>query len=131
MAEYVVDTHALYWYLMNDNRRMSRTAMQIMDDAKHKSDILVVPSIVMAELYFLNVKTKGLLSFRQTVQKMNSCAEYHFVSFTTDETFLFDSLAAISEMHDRIIAGVALARNIPVLTKDPSIINSGLVQTIW
>jgi predicted nucleic acid-binding protein len=43
----------------------------------------------------------------------------------------FPLLSAIPEMHDRIIAGVAYRYGIPLLTKDRTIIDSGLIQTVW
>lgn len=53
------------------------------------------------------------------------------VDFRAADVLRFDALVAIPEMHDRIIAGVAYAMNVPLLTRDPAIIDSKLVQVIW
>jgi PIN domain nuclease of toxin-antitoxin system len=47
---YVLDTHAVVWYLANDPR-----ASAAMNDAMgNPSSLLVIPSIVLAELWHLS-----------------------------------------------------------------------------
>jgi PIN domain nuclease of toxin-antitoxin system len=130
MADFVVDTHALYWHLTG-NARLGKNAARVINAAASNGDTLVVPSIVVAELYFLNVKLGRSLDFARTYAALQACAEYEFVEFAAADTLAFDSLAVIAEMHDRIIVGVAIARQGSVLTKDQPIVNSGLVPTVW
>jgi hypothetical protein len=40
-------------------------------------------------------------------------------------------MTAIPEMHDRLIACEAHLRNATVLTRDPQIVASGFVSTLW
>lgn len=49
---YVVDTHALIWYLLNDKKLSSR-AKAIFQAAEQNQTILIVSAIVMAELYLV------------------------------------------------------------------------------
>jgi len=52
MSKYVTDTHALYWYL-NSDKRLGTRAKEIYQQAL-KDDILIfIPSIVLAELYWI------------------------------------------------------------------------------
>jgi len=90
-----------------------------------------IPSIVLAELYYLNVKYGRPLDFTQEYQRLASAGQFRFVDFRAADVVRFDALVAIPEMHDRIIAGVAYAMNVPLLTRDPAIIDSKLVQVIW
>ena len=92
---------------------------------------IVIPSIVLAELYYLNVKVGQPISFAEEVARLKNSAQFVFVDFTVEDVLRFDQLAIIPEMHDRIIAGVALARQCPCLSRDPYIVNSGIVQAIW
>jgi predicted nucleic acid-binding protein len=92
---------------------------------------IVLPSIVLAELYYLNEKVGQPLDFSNELKQLQCGAQFIFVDFRANDIACFDQLATIPEMHDRIIAGVALARNCPCLTQDASIVGSGLIQTIW
>jgi predicted nucleic acid-binding protein len=55
MKSYVVDTHALYWYLSGSSR-LSRKAKAAFDEAVQGNALIYIPAIVLAELYFLNQK---------------------------------------------------------------------------
>jgi PIN domain nuclease of toxin-antitoxin system len=130
MSDHVVDTHALYWYLL-DAPQLGRAAGAVMDDAFNGNGFLVVPSIVLAELYFINVKHRRPLDFAAEFQWMLSTGRLVFVDFQAADILQFDALATIPEIHDRIIVGVALARSIPILTRDAAIVSSGLVPNLW
>jgi PIN domain nuclease of toxin-antitoxin system len=41
------------------------------------------------------------------------------------------TLTVIPEMHDRLIAAEALARDLPLITRDQIITASRLVKTVW
>jgi deoxycytidylate deaminase len=51
--------------------------------------------------------------------------------FEAVDVLAFEANAAVPEMHDRMIAGVAKRLQIPCLTCDKQIVNSGLVQVVW
>jgi PIN domain nuclease of toxin-antitoxin system len=130
MAEFVVDTHAHFWHLTS-NAKLGKKAARVMNAAATSGDTLIVPSIVLAELYFLNVKLGLPLDYARSYAALRTCAEYEFVDFIADDILSFDAHAVILEIHDRIIVGVATARQASVLTKDQPIVNSGLVPTVW
>lgn len=52
---FVVDTHALWWYLRSPER-LSAAASAVFRLAEIGSATIVVPAIVIAEFYFLSVK---------------------------------------------------------------------------
>lgn len=60
---YVVDTHALIWYLLND-KKLSTRAKALFEAAEQHQTMLIISAIVMAELYYANAKTSGLLILR-------------------------------------------------------------------
>jgi predicted nucleic acid-binding protein len=92
---------------------------------------IYVPSIVLAELHYPNVKYNRPLEFSQEYERLASAGQFHFVDFRAVDVLRFDALAAIPEMHDRIIAGVAYALHLPLLTRDVDIAVSQAVQTVW
>jgi hypothetical protein len=52
---YVTDTHALSWYLI-DSPRMGARADQAFNEADQGAAVIFVPAIVLADLYYMNVK---------------------------------------------------------------------------
>jgi PIN domain nuclease of toxin-antitoxin system len=130
MADHLVDTHTLYWYLTADPR-LGANALAVMQAAEQGAGLLVVPSIVLAELYYLNVKLGRPLNMAAVFQALQAAGCYRFVAFEAADVLDFDAHAAVPEMHDRIIVGVCLRLGIPCLTRDARIINSGLVAIVW
>ena len=43
----------------------------------------------------------------------------------------FERDTSVSEMHDRIIVGVARRLGVPLLTADRNITASGLIEIVW
>ena len=59
---YVVDTHALFWYL-TASPRLGLQARRALDEGARGQAVIYVPVIVLAELYFLNEKAGRPLNF--------------------------------------------------------------------
>jgi PIN domain nuclease of toxin-antitoxin system len=130
LTEYVADTHAFFWYL-TAMPQLGANALNAFRAGEQGQARIYLPSIVLAELYYLNEKLKRPLDFAQEFARIKSGAQFSFVSFTAEDVMRFEAPSAIPEMHDRMIAGVALQRNCPCLTRDSFIVNSGIVQTVW
>jgi PIN domain nuclease of toxin-antitoxin system len=130
MSDYVADTHALYWYLTQD-RKLGSQARSAFQNAEAGGGLIYVSSISIAELYYLMVKAGAVASFPALYTTLSQARHVRLVPFEAEDVLRFDALASIPEMHDRIIAGVAFQRQIPCLTRDPAIVGSGIVMTIW
>ena len=130
MNEYVADTHALFWYLTNSSL-LGKNASAAFDEADAGNAFIHVPSIVLAELYFLNVKLNAPIDFAAEYKKLETGGQFVLTSFEPQNVLDFDSDSAVKEMHDRIIVGAARRLNAACLTKDSSITNRGLVKIIW
>lgn len=130
MSDYVTDTHALYWYL-TASPALGANAQAVFFAGEQGQSHIYIPSIVLAELYYLNVKYHRPLVFTQEYERLAGAGQFHFVEFHAADVLRFDALAAIPEMHDRMIAGVAYAMSVPLLTRDPEIVHSRVVQTVW
>jgi len=127
---YVADTHALYWYLIA-GAQLGANALAALREGERGEARIYIPSIVLAELYYLNVKYGRPLDFPQEYERFARSGQFDFVDFRAIDVLQFEALASIPEMHDCIIAGVAYGLKIPCLTRDPAIVNSGLIQTVW
>lgn len=130
MNEYVTDTHALYWYLLNLTF-LGKKASAAFDEADNGNALIYIPAIVFAEMFYLNVKLKNQIDFAVEFQNIKQSGQFVLVPFEADDVIDFDKDSAVKEMHDRMIVGVARRLNAPLLTKDANITASGLVQIVW
>jgi len=127
---YVVDTHALIWYLLND-RKLSQQARTIFQTAEQNQTVLILSAMVLAELYYANVKNKGFADFAKLYEDITSKPYIRFMP--VDHTHIPDFMqdAAVPEMHDRIIAGIARRLGAPLISSDPLITAAGIVTVVW
>lgn len=130
MNKYVADTNSLFWYLTN-SPRLSANVSAAYDEADDGSAIIYIPAIVLAELYYLNVKQGSPIDFAQTVDDLLNASQFILLPFNPLDVLEFDACSAVPEMHDRIIAAVAKRLNVPCLTSDVAIRQSGLITVIW
>ena len=127
---YVVDTHALIWYLLGDKKLSERAAL-IFQAAERGETRLILPAIVLAELYFANAKHKWFSDYQLVINLILSKPFFRFIYFHHRHVTDFALDAAVPEMHDRIIAGVARRYEAPLLTADPLITAADIVTVIW
>src|SRR5260221_461887 len=127
---YVIDTHPLIWYLLKD-KKLSQRAQMIFQAAEQNQTLLVVSAIVLAELYYANVKNKWFADFSKLYADLTTKPFMRFVP--VDHTHIPDFVqdAAIPEMHDRIITGVARRLAAPLITSDPLIALADAVTILW
>lgn len=127
---YVVDTHALIWYLTND-RKLSKQAQMIFSAAEHGDTELVISAIVLAEMYYANQKYHWFPQFNKMIQELKNKPYFRFVNFEADHVLDFEKDSSVPEMHDRIIAGLARRIDAPLLTSDPLIKAANIVKILW
>jgi PIN domain nuclease of toxin-antitoxin system len=127
---YVVDTHALIWYLLGD-KKLSKHVQVLFQAAERGETRLVLPAIVLAELYFANEKREWFPDFKSVYRDILSKGFFKFLPFDHQHVLDFDRDAGVPEMHDRIITGVARRLGAPLITSDPLIQSTGTVKTEW
>ena len=133
MKRYVVDTQCVLWYLAKD-RRLPKAARGAFDAASNGRGQILVPSITIVEAVFLLQRQR----ISETVVK-----ELLLLPEASDAALCVTSLdmavarvvhefgpVAVPELADRIIAATARALNLPLITVDPEIIESGLVHVV-
>ena len=127
---YVVDTHAIVWYL-EGAANLGKKALSALDDESAK---LIIPTIVLAEIKYLSNKQRIKLSLEDIVAVIEQ--DERCVLFPLDAN-VTKLIPTELDIHDGIICGTALVynkllkENAEVITKDEIIIKSGLVTTIW
>ncbi len=132
-SEYVVDAHALVWFL-EGNSRLGASARAVMQDL---ASVLYLPVIALAEACW--VVERGRCTIPSVADLLADVdADPRLVLVPLDRSILDRShtLTTISEMHDRQIVATALhlagaGAPIPLLTCDTNITASGLVPIVW
>jgi PIN domain nuclease of toxin-antitoxin system len=132
-TKYVLDTHALIWHL-EGNRLLGTKAKSVIDAPASE---LVLPIIAFAEAVF--VVEKGRTAIPTVADLVADVqADSRIEIFPLTEAILTESLslAAIPEIHDRLIAatGVHLqsqGENVEILTKDNEIIVASVLTVTW
>ncbi len=131
--KYVVDTHALIWFL-EGNSRLGINANAILSNPDSQ---LIIPATTLAEAVW--IVERGRTSIPSAKDLFLAIeADPRVVIYPLDKEVIETtiSLSAINEMHDRQIAATALVlaskgEKVQLLTCDLNITASGLVSIVW
>jgi PIN domain nuclease of toxin-antitoxin system len=130
LPRYVVDAHALYWYLKSDSR-LSPAADAVFRLAESGNAVIVVPAIVVAEIYYLTAKQGMPLAPSRLMADLASAQDFALSDLGPAQLAALERLTDVPEMHDRLIAGESLVWRAPVITRDASIRAAHGIQSIW
>ena len=129
-TSYVLDTHALYWYLVEPGL-LSRDALAVFEALERQEAVGLVPVVVVSEYYYLMRKRGWLLSVEAILQQLDAGPALRLEALSRQHLVAFGQIDDIPEMHDRFIAAVGLVHNAPIVTRDPVIQASARVSTVW
>lgn len=127
MRTFVVDTHALVWFLGRDPR-LSEKAHTILRDPTAR---LIIPAIVLAEIKYLGNKGRFSQTLDDVLRVIN--ADPRCLVYPIDLSVVRRAPPAL-DIHDSLIVGTALAQSAAVdgiLTCDEAIAASSLVPAVW
>jgi len=130
LPTYVADTHALFWYLENPDR-LSLAADAVFRLAAAGGALIVVPAIVVADLFYLTAKAGFPILPSDLLSRINASREFAFSELGQDQLEAMESIAGVTEMHDRLIAAEAMVRQAPVISRDEVLQRSKVVDVIW
>jgi len=132
MPTHVADTVALARYLEGS---LPRNADRVFSDAETGNARILLPSIVLGELFYVSLRGRlkvrePLTMILELLDDIESSPHLLPVDMNVDSWRRFLQLR-VPELHDRMICAVALAYSADsILTNDPEIAGSG-VKTIW
>ena len=127
---YVVDTHALVWFLEGSSR-LSTAAQNALIDTTAQ---VVIPTIVLAEITFLYARHRITIDLPHVLAHMASAA--NCLVYPLDGAVV-ERLPTTLNIHDAIIVATALvfrdvlSERTAVVTKDADITTSGLINVLW
>ncbi|MFZ3066453.1 MAG: PIN domain-containing protein [Nitrospirota bacterium] len=125
---YVADTHALIFHTINKLPKKSDEIFRSCEEGK--GIIIYIPTIVLAESYYLVKHGKVKLDFDKLLNKLENSYNYSIISFNIDILKLFMKTKA-NEIHDRIIVATTKYLDAILITKDGEIRNSEEVKVVW
>ena len=127
---FVTDTHTLWWHLETPEL-LSANAAAIFRLAESGAATIIVPAIVVAEFYYLSVKQGKPMPPAVLLADLASSGWAEVPHLGPEQLVLLDQLSEVPEMHDRMIAAAAVYHKAPILTRDPDLVASPQLQTIW
>jgi PIN domain nuclease of toxin-antitoxin system len=130
---YVVDTHGLIWFF-EGNSRLGADAKTVLDTTDER---LVLPAIVVAEACWMIQRGKSSIpSVSAFFSAIDSDMRFEIDPLDRAAIEKSNSLAVITEMHDRQIVATTLlliekGETATLITQDSVITASGLVPIVW
>ena len=125
-----MDTHALWWHI-DSSERLSHTASDIFRKATTGETTIIIPAIVVAELYYLSVKLGRPVILSELMDAVDSMIGFELSDLGRAQLEKLDLIEGIPEMLDRLIAAEAVELDAPVITRDRAFSDSLQIQTVW
>ena len=129
-TRFLIDTHALWWYLFNPDR-LSPAAAAIFRLTETGNATIVVPAIVVSEFYFLSVKVGQTIPIADLFSLLEAVAGIRMSVLGRRQVERLADFPEISEIHDRLIAAESVVFGMPLVTKDAELLASPQVETVW
>ena len=130
LARFVVDTHALWWYLRSPER-LTTAASAVFRLAETGNTTIIVPAIAVAEFYFLSAKLGQPIPPSDLLAALDAVGGIELSDLGRAQLEKLDRFPEIPEMHDRLIAAEAAALDAPVVTRDETLTASWQIETVW
>ena len=133
MKRYVTDTQCLLWHMAQD-RHLPKAAKSVFAASETGRVQILVPSMVLVETVFLlqrqRIKQATLDQLLQLSEDPAASICVVPLDMNVVQAVADFGPASVPELADRIIAATARALGLPLLTTDPAIAKSGLVEVI-
>lgn len=128
----VADTHALLFHAAASGVLGPRAA-RLFEAAERHQAVIHVPAPVIWEVSLL--ARVGRVNLRRTVRAffddLFTNPAYHPVSLNEEHIFVADELRFTRDPFDGLIVATARSLDLPLLTRDAAIRESGAVRVVW
>ena len=131
-AAAVTDTHPLVFHAAA-SRRLGERAAAVFEAAERGGAIIYVPAAVIWECSLLarvgRIDLQGAL--QSFFENLFSNPAYQPLDLTPDQIYLAEAVRPNDDPFDALICAAARHLELPLLTRDGDIHDSGLVRTVW
>jgi PIN domain nuclease of toxin-antitoxin system len=128
----VTDTHPLIFHAARSGL-LGRRAHRLFDAAERQQALVYVPAAVVWEVSLL--ARAGRVNLRRSLRtffdELFSNPAYQPFELSVDQLYLADELRFNRDPFDALIVAAARALDVPLLTRDGDIRDSGAVRVIW
>lgn len=127
--QYLADTVAIIRHFAMAGK-IGKAAKLILRDADHGKNTILISIISVVEILYLSERNKISLEFEEMKHWLLHLDNYKILDLDLDIVETAKTVQGL-ELHDRLIVSTALSLNIPILTSDQIIKDSGQVGVIW
>ena len=127
--QYLADTVAIVRHFASVGK-IGKAAKSILQDADNGKNKILISIISMVEILYLSERNRIPLNLKEVKRKLLHLDNYEIIDLDLDIVETAKTVQGL-ELHDRLIVSTALSLNVPVLTSDQIISNSGQVDVIW
>jgi len=113
---YITDTHALVWYF-TENELLSENAQKVFD-RKIEKGLIIILTIVLAEILYIAKRARISLTFEETLEKIKLYENFDISPLDVDILKVANKIEIDMEMHDRLIVATAMNYDATLITKD-------------
>lgn len=133
MSVYVTDTHALLWYFTSQHRMLSKRAVEVFEQAERYEAFIYIPIVSLWEVSRLDHVGAIALHepFEDWVDALSVQPCFEFVPL--DERVIIESRRYNfnRDIFDAAIVATAIVKDLPLITRDNAITDSGVVEVYW
>ncbi len=130
MANYVADTHALLWYLTDDNR-LSKAANGVFEETESGEHLIIIPTIVLVESLDVIAKKRVAYDFDLVLKSIGDNENYIIWDLDLEVVKQMIKIKNVPELHDRIIVAIAKICEAGLITKDGEVTDAKEVEIKW
>ena len=133
MSVYVTDTHPLVWFTLNEQRNLSKPVLRVFESALSGTAFIHVPAMVLYEIAILEKQRKVDLTngFRRWTENLLSETGFGITHLEPDMIRTAVGFSFNGDPFDKAIAATAVELELPLITRDSAITDSGLVEILW
>ena len=132
MSLYVTDTHPLVWCASGQRGKLSKRVIRIFEAADRNTTLVYVPVMVLWEVSILTRKNR--IELRQPFDhwaRMLSRRGFEVVPVDMPLVLEARWLTFSRDPFDVSIVATAKLKDLPLITKDDKITESGVVEVAW
>ncbi len=133
MSVFITDTHSLLWFTLNKHSSLSNKALNVFESAVKGESFIYIPIIVLWEVAILERKQRIKLNqgFSNWATQILSTKAFGIAPLEPEIIALGTGYSFNNDPFDEIITAFAAFMELPLITKDNAITESGLVEICW
>lgn len=127
--EYVADTMVLIRHFSRSGA-LGTKAQEVLKGTNRGENIIWVSIISLAEIMYLAEKNRIPLTLDMMREVLENVDNYGIVDLDIEIVMVADTISGL-ELHDRLIVATAKHLEVPMITSDHQITDSGVVDIVW